>query len=96
MEDGMILVVVEEGLIADYKEKATEEEEAPVAEEEVVEEEVEAQGEKSAPKKTIESVVFKFTLILSEVFSSGRIRVFFWVVTLWIVSNIVLLEIPKT
>jgi hypothetical protein len=57
MEDGMILVVVEEGLIADYKEKATEEEEAPVAEEEVVEEEVEAQVEKSAPKKTIESVV---------------------------------------
>ena len=57
MEDGMVLVVVEEGLIADYKEKATEEEEAPVAEEEVVEEEVEAQVEKSAPKKTIESVV---------------------------------------
>jgi hypothetical protein len=53
----MILVVVEEGLIADYKEKATEEEEAPVAEEEVVEEEVEAQVEKTAPKKTIESVV---------------------------------------
>jgi hypothetical protein len=58
MEDGMILVVVEEGLIAEYKEaEATEEEEAPVAEEEVVEEEVEAQVEKSAPKKTIESVV---------------------------------------
>jgi len=58
MEDGMILVVVEEGLIAEYKEaEATEEEEAPVAEEEVVEEEVEAQVEKSTPKKTIESVV---------------------------------------
>ena len=57
MEDGFILSVVEEGLIADYKEKATEEEEAPVAEEEVVEEEVEAQVEKSTPKKTIESVV---------------------------------------
>ena len=57
MEDGMVLVVVEEGLIADYKEKATEEEEAPVAEEEVVEEEVEAQVEKTAPKKTIESIV---------------------------------------
>jgi hypothetical protein len=56
MEDGFILSVVEEGLIADYKEKATEEEEAPVAEE-VVEEEVEAQVEKSTPKKTIESVV---------------------------------------
>jgi hypothetical protein len=48
--------VVEEGLIADYKEKATEEE-APVAEEEVVEEEVEAKNETTAPKKTIESVV---------------------------------------
>jgi hypothetical protein len=57
MEDGFILVVVEEGLIADYKEKEAEEEEAPVAEEEVVEEEVEAQVEKSTPKKTIESVV---------------------------------------
>jgi hypothetical protein len=57
MEDGFILSVVEEGLIADYKEKATEEEEAPVAEEEVVEEEVEAKNENVAPKKTIESVV---------------------------------------
>jgi hypothetical protein len=58
MEDGMILVVVEEGLIADYKEaEATEEEEAPVAEEEVVEEEVEAKATKTAPKKTIESIV---------------------------------------
>jgi hypothetical protein len=57
MEDGMILVVVEEGLIADYKEKATEEEEEPVAEEEVVEEEVEAKNETTAPKKTIESIV---------------------------------------
>jgi len=57
MEDGFILSVVEEGLIADYKEKATEEEEAPVAEEEVVEEEVEAKNENIAPKKTIESVV---------------------------------------
>jgi hypothetical protein len=57
MEDGMIMSVVEEGLIADYKEKATEEEEAPVAEEEVVEEEVEAKNETIAPKKTIESIV---------------------------------------
>ena len=54
MEDGMILVVVEEGLIAEFKEAEVKEEEAPVAEEEVVEEEVEA---KSAPKKTIESIV---------------------------------------
>lgn len=57
MEDGYIMSVVEEGLIAEYKEKATEEEEAPVAEEEVVEEEVEAKNETTAPKKTIESVV---------------------------------------
>jgi hypothetical protein len=58
MEDGMIMSVVEEGIIAEYKEaEATEEEEAPVAEEEVVEEEVEAESEKVAPKKTIESIV---------------------------------------
>lgn len=57
MEDGMILIVVEEGLIADFKEKATEEEEAPVEEAPVVEEEVEAKNENIAPKKTIESVV---------------------------------------
>ena len=57
MEDGFIMSVVEEGLIADYKEKATEEEEAPVSEVEVVEEEVEAKNENIAPKKTIESVV---------------------------------------
>ena len=58
MEDGMILVVVEEGIIADFKDaELKEEEEAPVAEEEVVEEEVEANATKSAPKKTIESIV---------------------------------------
>jgi hypothetical protein len=57
MEDGMIMIVVEEGLIADFKEKATKEEEVPVEEVPVVEEEVEANTEKSAPKKTIESVV---------------------------------------
>jgi hypothetical protein len=56
MEDGMIMSVVEEGIIADYKE-AVKEEEAPVAEEEVVEEEVEAKNETTAPKKTIESIV---------------------------------------
>ena len=56
MEDGMIRVVVEEGIIAEYKEaEATEEEVAP---EEVVEEEVAAETEtKTAPKKTIESIV---------------------------------------
>ena len=58
MEDGFIMSVVEEGIIAEYKEaEATEEEEAPVAEEEVVEEEVEAKNETTAPKKTIESIV---------------------------------------
>ena len=57
MEDGFIMSVVEEGIIADYKEAEAEEEEAPVAEEEVVEEEVEANATKSAPKKTIESIV---------------------------------------
>ena len=58
MEDGMILVVVEEGIIADFKDaELKEEEEAPVVEEEVVEEEVEAKNENIAPKKTIESVV---------------------------------------
>ena len=58
MEDGMILVVVEEGIIADFKDaELKEEEEAPVVEEEVVEEEVEANATKSAPKKTIESIV---------------------------------------
>ena len=56
MEDGFIMSVVEEGIIADYKE-AVKEEEAPVAEEEVVEEEVEAKNETTAPKKTIESIV---------------------------------------
>lgn len=56
MEDGMILVVVEEGLIAEYKEAEATEEEA--TEEEVAPEvPVEAEAEKVAPKKTIESVV---------------------------------------
>jgi len=58
MEDGMIMSVVEEGIIANYmKAPATEEEEVAVAEEEVVEEEVEAKATKTAPKKTIESIV---------------------------------------
>ena len=52
----MILVVVEEGLIAEYKEAEATEEEAP--EEEVAPEvPVEAEAEKVAPKKTIESIV---------------------------------------
>lgn len=56
MEDGMILVVVEEGIIADYKEAPATEEEAP-EEETTPEVPVEAEAEKVAPKKTIESVV---------------------------------------
>ena len=58
MEDGMILIVVEEGIISDFKDaELKEEEEVPVEEVPVVEEEVEANATKSAPKKTIESVV---------------------------------------
>ena len=55
MEDGMILVVTEEGLIAEIKEEEVEEE-AP-AEEEVVEEEVEATEEVKPVKKVVESIV---------------------------------------
>ncbi len=57
LEDGRILVVVQEGVIAEIKEKMEEEEEAPEA---VVEEEVAAEVEAPTasvtPKKTIESV----------------------------------------
>ena len=54
LEDGMILVVAVEGIIAEIKEAAVEEEEAPEAEEEV---EVEAQAETVAtPKRIVESV----------------------------------------
>ena len=54
LEDGMILVVAVEGIIAEIKEAAVEEEEAPEAEEEV---EVEAQAEAVAtPKRIVESV----------------------------------------
>ena len=55
LEDGRILVVAVEGIIAEVKEAAAEE---PVAEEPEVEEEVEAQTE--APKdvkKTVESII---------------------------------------
>ena len=55
MEDGRILVVEMEGIIKEVKEKMEEE---PVMEEEpTVEVEVEAETAKTAPKKTIESVV---------------------------------------
>jgi hypothetical protein len=55
MEDGRILVVEVEGLIKEVKEKM--EEEPAMEEEPTVEVEVEAETAKTAPKKTIESVV---------------------------------------
>lgn len=58
LEDGRILVVVEEGIIAEIKEVKEEEEmpEAP-AEEVPTEAKEEVKAETAAPKKTIESVV---------------------------------------
>lgn len=60
LEDGRILVVVEEGIISEIKEKAAEEapaEEAPAAEEEAKKEE-EMETEATQPiKKTVESIV---------------------------------------
>jgi len=57
LEDGLMLVVAEEGLIAEIKE-AQEEVVEEVVEEEVVEEEVEASVEEAKPiKKTVESIV---------------------------------------
>ena len=60
LEDGRILIVVEEGIISEIKEKEVEEEEAPEEEAPVEEEakkEQEMETAKAAPKKTIESVV---------------------------------------
>ena len=55
MEDGRILVVIEEGIISEIKEVATEEE---VVEEEAPEVEVEVEAEATpSAKKTIESIV---------------------------------------
>ena len=57
LENGMVLVVAEEGMIAEIKEKEVEEEEAPEVEVEaspMVEEEMAADA---APKKTIESII---------------------------------------
>jgi hypothetical protein len=53
LEDGMILVVAVEGIIAEIKEAAVVEEEAPEAEVEV---EVEAQAAPATPKRIVESV----------------------------------------
>ena len=59
MEDGRILVVVEEGVISEIKEKEAEEEEAP--EEAPIEEEAKKEQEmetsKAAPKKIVESMI---------------------------------------
>jgi len=61
LEDGRILVVVEEGVIAEIKEMEEKEEEMPEAPEAEVEVEeevpVEASEVKTAPKKTVESIV---------------------------------------
>jgi hypothetical protein len=59
LENGMVLVVAEEGMIAEIKEKEVEEEEAPEVEVEVegggkIEEEMAAEA---APKKTVESII---------------------------------------
>jgi hypothetical protein len=56
LEDMRILVVIEEGVIAEVREAAEVEEEV-VEEAPAVEEEVEAATETAAPKKTIESIV---------------------------------------
>jgi len=59
LENGMVLIVAEEGMIAEIKEKEAEEEEAPEVEVEVegggkIEEEMAAEA---APKKTVESII---------------------------------------
>ena len=59
MEDGRMLIVVEEGIISEIKEKEEEEEEVEVEEpiEEEVKKEQEMETAKSAPKKVVESVI---------------------------------------
>jgi len=59
LEDGRILVIVEEGIISEIKEKVEEVEEEEVKEEEVTETapEEEMSAPVSTPKKTIESIV---------------------------------------
>jgi hypothetical protein len=59
LENGMVLIVAEEGMITEIKEKEVEEEEAPEVEVEVegggkIEEEMAAEA---APKKTVESII---------------------------------------
>lgn len=60
MEDGRILVVVEEGIISEIKEKEEEEEEMPEEEapiEEEAKKEQEMETAKAAPKKIVESMI---------------------------------------
>jgi hypothetical protein len=56
-EDGRMLIVVEEGLISEVKEKEEEVEEPETEVEVETEKKEEMETEKTAPKKTIESVV---------------------------------------
>lgn len=53
-EDGMVIVIEEEGIIGEIKEAESEEEEAPAQEEEVVEEEM--SEETASPKKIVKSI----------------------------------------
>jgi hypothetical protein len=59
MEDGRMLIVVEEGIISEVKEKVEEEEEVEVEEpiEEEAKKEQEMETAKSAPKKVVESTI---------------------------------------
>jgi predicted RNase H-like nuclease (RuvC/YqgF family) len=59
MEDGRMLIVVEEGIISEVKEKEEEEEEVEVEEpiEEEAKKEQEMETAKSAPKKVVESTI---------------------------------------
>ena len=56
LEDGKILVVQQEGIIAEVKEAPAQEEEAPMEQPEA-EIPVEAEAEVSTPKKTVESII---------------------------------------
>jgi hypothetical protein len=57
LEDGRMLIVIEEGVISEVKEKEEEVEEPEVEVEVETEKKAEMETEKTAPKKTIESVV---------------------------------------
>lgn len=57
LEDGRMLVVAQEGIIAEIKEEAPEVEEAPEAEAPMVEEEMADEAIPAAPKKVIKSTI---------------------------------------